>query len=162
MLNPISNTPHPANRQSRRRLRPGLAQRAVAAVKLVTQRGWSQRTAAVVFGVSQGYISVVRRASTADRRRLARGEISLAELYRGRYRRQRPVPGREQSVADPVLAKWLAWRQRSEAENAVAVDDFMVSIGPDRVLERIVAKFGPEPLMASLDAVTKPTLVAAE
>jgi hypothetical protein len=120
MLDTLGNTPRRAVRQSRRRRRSycfSVERRAAVAAFLVKEHGWTTKQAAGLFCINTRYVSLARRMSEADRRRLIRGTITLSQLA---------------NLANPR-------RQLTDAK-----------------IDRIVARIGPELIMAALDRATRP------
>ena len=107
--------------------------------------GWSVRRAAAVFCSNPSYIGRAKSLSATDRARLARGELRIAELWKD-YRR-RLDERRAQRLAAEREAKVRAER---EAQTR-AIDGLLASVGIDRIVDRIINAFGPEPLLEELD-----------
>jgi hypothetical protein len=126
-------------RQPRRRKRWGsymgtLSQRAIAAAELVRE-GWSQKEAAATCCVNAGYVSLVRRLTPEDRVQLAHNKVTLAELYRA-YRHR---------LAERRAQRPFEWKSPA-----------------DENIDRLIAKFGADRVMAALDRATQPERAAAE
>jgi hypothetical protein len=84
-----------AVRQPRRRRSPtaslNAARRAVIGACLTSGASWTVRDASELCCVSVGYVTKVRQMSEADRFRLLRGEISLAQLCNGKPPKPKPT-----------------------------------------------------------------------
>jgi hypothetical protein len=137
-----------SKRQSRNRYQlPSIEKRTVFAAKLVKQSGLTLKHAAALACVNVGYVSLVQRLSEDDRQKLSRGELKLASLWRdycrglAERRRQRLAAEREAEA-----------QAECEAETSL-VDHCLACVGFDRVVERIVMRFGLELVLEELDLV---------
>jgi hypothetical protein len=146
--------------EPRRRRRRGwgtyiapIERRTAGAADMCLKHGWSVKRAASVFTCCAAYINLAKTLTDSDRAKLARGELRMAALWRD-YRR-RLAERRAQAEA-------AAQAEREAQARVRAVDGVLTAVGLDRVVERIVTVFGPEPLMAALDRLTAPPAVAAE
>jgi hypothetical protein len=122
-----------------------IERRAVVAAGLAEQNGWPTRQTAGLLCVSQTYVNLVRRLDKSERVKLTRGELKLARLHKEHL--QQLAERRAQRLAAEREAKVQAERE----EQARAVDTVLETVSIDRVVERIVAHFGPEPLLEELD-----------
>jgi hypothetical protein len=82
MLDSPGNSPRRVARQPRRSRSYcfSVERRAAVAAYLVKEHGWTTKQAAGLFCVNTRYVSLARRMSEADRRRLIRGTITLSQL----------------------------------------------------------------------------------
>jgi hypothetical protein len=156
------NTPATPRRQSHRRpygsYKLALEQRAVAGVRAAEANGWSTKQAAGLFTVCQPYLDLVKHLSEDDRGRLARGELTLRQLYL-QYRQQL-AERRAQRLAAEREAREQAEREAQTRE----IDSLIDRVGIDRIVDRFVDRFGCERATDVLDKLTQPqlSLVAAE
>jgi hypothetical protein len=162
MVDFTGNATRRAARQGRRRRRRGgyrlsIERRAAVAAFVVKECGWSAKQAAGLLCVNQAYVGLARQLSDDDWLRLARGELKLAAVYKDH--RQCLAERRAERMAAACEAEVQAER---EAEVRALDDVLLGPVGIDRVVDRIVSHFGPQPLLAALDAITAPHAVAAE
>jgi hypothetical protein len=133
------NATRRAVRQPRRRrnsYRLPIERRAAAAARMVEFWGWVPKEAAGAFCVNPVYLNVARQLSDDDRLKLDRGELKLSHLYKD-YRQR--------------LAERRAQRLAAEREAKVQTK-----------LDRFIARYGADRIMAALDRVTAPQRQAAE
>ena len=134
-------------RQSRRRFRYHLPieRRAAVAAGMILQNGWTQKQAAGLLCVNPAYVGLVQRLDDVVRLKLARGELKLAPIWKA-YRA---------SLAERRAQRLAAEREaqvKAEREEQVrAVDTVLETVSFDRVVERIIGRFGAEPLLEELD-----------
>jgi hypothetical protein len=135
--------------QSRRRRRYRhclpIERRAAIAAGMIKQNGWTAKQAAGVFCVNPTYVGLAQHLNDVDRLRLARGELRLSQLHK--EHQQRLAERRAQRLAAEREAKVQAEREAQIR----AVDAILQTVGFDRVVDRIVTHFGPEPLLKELD-----------
>jgi hypothetical protein len=112
------------------------------AVQWIKEAGWTAKQAASVFCVSRTYIAIALRLSDADRLRLANDKLKLAALNRDYCRRL--AEDRDQRL----------WREAEELQREAqvqAVEDYFEEVELDRLLDRVVALYRPEPLIKELE-----------
>jgi hypothetical protein len=141
-----------------------IERRAVVAAGMVEQNGWTQKQAAGLCCVNVAYVGLVQRLNDEDRLRLSRSEIKLSHLWKN-YRRDL-AERRAKRLAAYAEVQAQAEREAREAqvraereaqvraereEQGRAIDTVLGTVSFDRVVERIVAHFGPEPLLEELD-----------
>jgi hypothetical protein len=122
-----------------------IKRRAVVAAGMVKQNGWTQKQAAGLLCVNPGYVGLVGRLNDEDLLKLSRRELKLSRLWKD-YRR---------GLAERRTKRLAVEREaqvRAERKAQVrAVDTVLETVSFDRVVERIMAHFGPEPLLEELD-----------
>jgi hypothetical protein len=121
--------------------------RAALAVGLI-ENGWSQKDAAAALCVNDTYLRLARRLGDADRQRLARSELKLAQVHRDYYQR---LADRRAKAARTIVV-----RVRRNGRSAVLSDS---------VLENLVREVGVDRVWRALDRITAPPefpLLAAE
>jgi hypothetical protein len=152
MLDNVANNVGPAVSQPRRRrqdYRSPIGRRAAAAVIMIRDWGWGAKEASALFCVNRSYLNLVRKLTDADRRRLVRGELTLAALWREHCREL--AERRAQRIAAEREAKVKAEREAQ----TLAVDDVLETVGLDRIVDRIVSRNGPEDLLEELEVALK-------
>ena len=97
-----------------------LESRAIFAATMVRDNGWSQKRAAGYFVVNAAYVGLVGRLDEDERIKLARGEVTLSQLW-GQYRRDlaerrakrlaaEQAQAQVKSVTvDEAVAAWRSW-----------------------------------------------------
>ena len=150
MTNHLHNNGHaPQSKNKRdrrgRRYQLPIAARAVLAAKMVSEHGWSQRQAAGLMCVPPCYVALVGRLNESDHWKLIRGELRLAPLWRD-YRR-----GLAERRAQRLVAERKAEVKAAREEQDRMIDTVLQTVAFDRVVDRAVTQFGPEPLLEELD-----------
>jgi hypothetical protein len=157
----MQNNRHTATRQARRRRRAfytnlSIERRAVVAVGMVRENGWTAQQAAGLCCVNPTYISLARQLSDADRVKLTCGELRLAQLWRDYRRRlaerraQRLAAERETRVQAEREALEAQVRAQHEAQ-ARELDSLFDCVGVDRVIDRFVGHYGLGGAFQALD-----------
>jgi hypothetical protein len=132
--------------------RASLAARALAAAHEVQRHGWSQKRAAALFGVNASYVGLVVGLDASARLKLHWGKLSLAQLWEGHVRSLAEFRAAKQSAQIPQA-------QPAPAEQPVQVTNGgELTLLPDAIVDRIIAKLGHDQVMRALDRVTQPNL----
>jgi hypothetical protein len=142
----MSNIQNNGHRQPRRPFYTNLSieQRAAVAARWVDE-GWPATKAAGLACVNPTYVWLAHRLNEDERSKLVSGELKLAWLHKEHC--QYLAERRAQQVA----AEREVQAQVEREEQVRAVDAVLGTVSFDRVVERIVANFGPEPLLEELD-----------
>jgi hypothetical protein len=144
---------------TRRRVRSNsyispIEHRAAAAAAMIKD-GWGARAASSLFCVNRNYVDIVRKLSDADRQRLYRGELKLADLHQDHLRQLAERRAERLAAAREAQAQAKA-HAKAEARTR-AVDSVLETVELDRVIERILCRFGPTQLLEAIESALQDT-----
>jgi hypothetical protein len=154
-VNAIATATSPHHQNNGRRpygsYRFSIERRAVVAAGLAETNGWPTRQTAGLLCVSRTYVDLVRRLDEDKRVKLDRGELKLAQVHKEHL--QRLAERRVERLAAEREAKVQAEREEQDR----AIDAVLDHVGIDRLMERIVCRFGFEAPLEELDFLSRRT-----